>query len=242
LYSKKVAHKILYATGYGRFSEEEATMRAAHLIAATQGSLEEGNYAALYFLADKEEGYILDAKYEVYGKSALIAALETLTELVTHKYYDVAGRITIALIEKELMDKNGKEPFPPSTFTTVNLVIDLLDTIVEKCQYIPLAHRYETPRPQQIEQVEGGYPGFLNLPIKAQMDLIEEVLKGEIRPYIELDGGDVELLNFLNNKEVVIAYKGNCTSCFSATGATLSYIQQTLCAKLHPDLVVVPQF
>lgn len=241
-YNKKVANKVLHATAFGRFTEEEAGMRAAHLMTARQGSIEEGNCAALYFLVDKEEGYILDAKYEVYGETALIAALETLTELVTHKYYDVAGRITMALIEKELMDKSGKEPFPPSTFTAVNLVIDLLDEIVEKCHFIPLAHHYQTPRPQEIASVEGGYPEFLSLPIQEQLSLIEQVLKEEIRPYIELDGGDVELLNFLNNKEVVIAYKGSCTSCFSATGATLSYIQQTLCAKLHPDLVVIPQF
>lgn len=70
--------------------------------------------------------------------------------------------------------------------------------------------------------------------------VIEEVMKEEIRPYIELDGGGVEVINLLNNREVIIAYEGSCTSCFSSTGATLSYIQQTLRAKVHPELIVIP--
>ena len=61
-----------------------------------------------------------------------------------------------------------------------------------------------------------------------------------MRPYIALDAGGVEVINLLEDKEVIIAYQGSCTSCYSAIGTTLSYIQQVLRAKVHPSLVVVP--
>ena len=66
------------------------------------------------------------------------------------------------------------------------------------------------------------------------------ILDKDVRPYTELDAGGVELLNLIEDKEVIIAYQGTCTSCHSATGATLSYIQQVLKAKVHPDIFVTP--
>ncbi|MDB6081949.1 MAG: hypothetical protein JWO53_1221, partial [Chlamydiia bacterium] len=91
----------------------------------------------------------------------------------------------------------------------------------------------------EIKVVEGGYPGFKDLAIKQKIALIEEVIAKEIRPYIELDAGGVAVMNIIDN-EVIIAYSGACTSCHSSTGATLSYIQQTLRAMLDPDIVVTP--
>jgi len=97
------------------------------------------------------------------------------------------------------------------------------------------------PAPFDIGEIrEGGYPGWVDLTIKQKIALIEEVVASDIRPYIELDAGNVQILNLLNDREVIIAYQGSCTSCFSATGTTLSYIQQILRAKLHPELIVIP--
>ena len=61
-----------------------------------------------------------------------------------------------------------------------------------------------------------------------------------MRPYIALDAGGVEVLNLVDDHQVLIAYQGSCTSCYSAVGTTLSYIQQVLRNKVHPSLVVVP--
>ena len=70
--------------------------------------------------------------------------------------------------------------------------------------------------------------------------LIEEVLDRDVRPYIALDAGGIVVLNLIHDTELVIAYQGSCTSCYSSIGTTLSYIQQVMRAKIHPDLVVVP--
>ncbi len=107
---------------------------------------------------------------------------------------------------------------------------------------IPLAASYVAPpAPHDIGEVlEGGYPGWNTLSKVQQLGIIEEVIARDIRPYIELDAGGVQVLDLVQEREVLIAYQGSCTSCFSATGTTLSYIQQVLKAKVHPDLIVIP--
>ena len=65
------------------------------------------------------------------------------------------------------------------------------------------------------------------------------MIKNEIQPFIALDAGGVEVLE-LDGLEVKIAYEGACVTCPSATGATLSAIQEILRAQVHPGLEVKP--
>ncbi|MCP4265610.1 MAG: NifU family protein, partial [Candidatus Brocadiaceae bacterium] len=61
----------------------------------------------------------------------------------------------------------------------------------------------------------------------------------EIRPYIELDAGGIQI-HELKDFELFISYEGACTSCHAATGSTLSAIQNILKSRIHPDLFVTP--
>jgi len=65
---------------------------------------------------------------------------------------------------------------------------------------------------------------------------IQEVLEKEIRPMLQQDGGDVELIDVEGNR-VVVALRGLCTSCPSA-GLTTAGIETKLKELVHPDLVV----
>jgi len=56
---------------------------------------------------------------------------------------------------------------------------------------------------------------------------------------VELDAGGVEVVKVEENR-VTIVYSGNCTSCYSATGATLEAIGNILRRKVYPDLMVIP--
>lgn len=239
-YSKKVAAKIENPKNVGFFSEEEAKARQMRVARGKCGSIEEGNCVELYWLVDPEDGMIVDALFQVYGETPLIAAAEAASELVIHKYYDQARRIGAELLDKHLRDKSDTPAFPDSVASHLNLVVDALEEAALACFDIPLPAAYVSPLPKDVEVLEGGYPGWQELTIEQKLHVIEEVIKEDIRPYIELDGGGIEVINLLNDREVIISYQGSCTSCFSSTGATLSYIQQTLRAKVHPDLTVVP--
>lgn len=241
-YSKKLIAKIEKPRCVGFFTKEQSEERGMRLAIGKEGRLEDGNEVWLYWLVDVDDGLIVDAKFQVYGQSALIGAAEIASELVIGKNYDQAKRISADLIDKQVRDRHDEPAFPAETSPHLNLVLGALENASEQCLDIPFADAYiAPPAPRDIGEVlEGGYPGWSDLTIKKKLALIEGVIALDIRPYIELDAGNVQVINLINDREVIIVYQGSCTSCFSATGTTLSYIQQVLRAKVHPDLIVIP--
>ncbi len=242
LYSKKLMLRIENPYCVGAFTEQDAQVRDVHVARGVKGSLAEGSLLEFYWLVDKQDGVIIDSRFQAFGGSGLIGAAEVACELVIGRNYDQARRITAELIDKHVRDKSDMPAFPEETYTQLNFVLEALDKASDDCAGIPLSQSYVAPpiTNREIDIVDGGYPGFKELSLKQKLAVIEDVIAKEVRPYIELDAGGVEVLNLLNDKEVIIAYQGSCTSCFSATGATLSFIQQMLRAKVHPDLEVTP--
>ncbi len=54
-----------------------------------------------------------------------------------------------------------------------------------------------------------------NNPIMPDMDKINECLN-KIRPYIQHDGGDIELMGVDENAIVYVAFRGACAGCMMA--------------------------
>ncbi len=241
-YSKKLALRIENPYCVGSFSDQDAKEREVHVARGAYGSLHEGALVEFYWLVDKQDGVIIDSRFQAFGHSALVGAAEVVCELVIGRNYDQAKRLTAELIDRHVRDKADNAAFPEEAYSFLNFILEALDKTCEDCAGIPLSQTYVAPpiTNREIDIVEGGYPGWSELGLKQKLAVIEEVIAKEIRPYIELDAGGVEVINLLNEKEVIIAYQGSCTSCFSATGATLSFIQQVLRAKVHPDLDVIP--
>lgn len=241
-YSKKLAAKIEQARCAGSFSEEEAEARLMRLGIGREGTVADGNAVILYWLVDKDDGIIVDAKFQVYGQSVLIGAAEAACELLIGKNYDQARRVSADLIDKQVRDRTDVPSFPRETHAHLNLILGAIDQAADQCTDIPFADTYVSiPIPEDMgEIVSGGYPGWSELTLKKKLAVIEQVLDQDVRPYIALDAGGVSVLNLLDDKELVIAYQGSCTSCYSSIGTTLSYIQQVIRAKVHPGITVVP--
>lgn len=241
-YSKKLNTKIERPRCFGAFTKHQSEERGMRLAVGQEGSVEDGNLIRLYWLIDPDDGIIVDARFQVYGQSALIGAAEIACEMVIGKNYDQARRISAELIDKQVRDRADVSAFPKETSPHLNLVLGAMDHAADQCMDIPLASNYVAPpAPMDIGEIlEGGYPGWDTLSKEQKIALIEEIIARDIRPYIELDAGGIQILDLVNNNEVLITYQGSCTSCFSATGTTLSYIQQVLKGKVHPSLVVIP--
>ena len=76
-----------------------------------------------------------------------------------------------------------------------------------------------------------------NDPIISQID---EILDRTVRPGLQADGGDLEVLSVENN-QVKIAYQGACGGCPSAMTGTLEAIENILQHEMNkPDLTVIP--
>lgn len=242
-YSRKLQSRIDHPRSVGFILPEEADLRDLRFVESVEGSLKEGNEIHLYFLVDKDDGIIVDVKFQAFGQSALIGAAEAASEILIGKNYDQARRISAELLDKQLRDKSDEQAFPNETYPHLNLVISAIEKASADCTDLPLASSYVAPpAPLDLGEVlEGGYPGFKELSKEQKLHLIEEVLDMDVRPYIALDAGGVTVLDLIDDKEILIAYQGSCTSCYSSVGTTLSYIQQVIRAKVHPDLKVTPE-
>ena len=76
-----------------------------------------------------------------------------------------------------------------------------------------------------------------NLPPELQK--IEEILDRTIRPGLQGDGGDLDVIS-LEGKNLKIRYQGACGSCPSSTQGTLMAIEEILRREFDPDLTLEP--
>jgi Fe-S cluster biogenesis protein NfuA len=70
-----------------------------------------------------------------------------------------------------------------------------------------------------------------------RLERINALLDERIRPYLQGDGGDLEVVDLVGN-ELCVHYQGACGSCPSSTAGTLSAIEN-LVRTLEPDLQVI---
>ncbi len=228
-YSRKMRERLGKPLYSGYFSELRG-MRLA------KGHVREGALQlSLYWLVDEGDGVITDAKYQVIGPTGLIAAAEAASELTLRKNYDQASRLSAELLGHHFL-------FPEECAPFLNMAIEAIDAAVAECLDIPYAVTYETtPIAENRGEIAGGIPGWEEFPDEKKLHVIEEVIDKEIRPYIELDAGGINVLGLREGKEVRISYEGSCTTCHSSTGSTLNAIQKILRSNVHPSLSVLPE-
>jgi len=70
-----------------------------------------------------------------------------------------------------------------------------------------------------------------------EFEKIQLIFDKEIRPALQMHGGDVEPVSIENNL-VKINYRGACGGCPGAANATLAMITTILREKYNPDTVV----
>ena len=71
-----------------------------------------------------------------------------------------------------------------------------------------------------------------------EVQRIEEVLDRTVRPYLQGDGGDLDVLAYENNR-VLLSYAGACGTCPSAVAGTLQAIQSVLRDEVNPEIEVI---
>ena len=70
-----------------------------------------------------------------------------------------------------------------------------------------------------------------------RMQRVMTVLDEIIRPRLQQDGGDIELVD-IDGKVVSVVLRGTCTSCPSSLLTIEGFVQQTLQEQVEPDLTV----
>ncbi|MFZ4099708.1 MAG: NifU family protein [Chlamydiia bacterium] len=193
----------------------------------------------LALLVDEEDGIIVDAAYQAFGPPTLIALGEILCELLIRQHWLLAERMPAADLEQPLL---GEEPLQGEARAWSKHWLQLLGQLCARCHDLPgLSTPLSTPI--EVGHLEPGKPleGWEEMPMERKIQILNQVLDQDVRPYIALDAGGIVIQEF-NEPILKVRYSGTCVSCPSSIGSTLQAIQQTLRAKVHPDLVVVPDF
>lgn len=84
---------------------------------------------------------------------------------------------------------------------------------------------------------------FEDMTLVQQIKAIEAIIDENIRQFLVMDGGDMEIIDIKQNSDqfdVYIRYLGACGSCASSSTGTLYAIESTLKEKLSEDIRVLP--
>lgn len=73
-----------------------------------------------------------------------------------------------------------------------------------------------------------------------KINLIQEALEREIRPELQKDGGDIELID-IDGNNVIVALRGHCVGCPSAEYTLKLGVQEKLRELVSEDLVVMQE-
>lgn len=74
--------------------------------------------------------------------------------------------------------------------------------------------------------------------LSPELKQIEEILDETVRPGLQGDGGDIEILSYDDDK-LYVRYQGACGTCPSSTEGTLMAIEGILQDRFNPNLQVV---
>lgn len=238
-YSKKIVNRLDHPRYVGFFTEIEAHDRGMRRVLGRACAA--ASEVCLYWLIDESDGVIADVKYQAMGPTALIAATEAACDLIIRKNYDQVSRLSVELIDRCLRDTSEHPAFPPECSSSILLVLDAIHAAAEQCLDIPVMGSFvTTPIEEMAGNLPGGWPLWDQMPVTERRQIIEEVIEQEIRPYIALDAGGIEVKD-LQGSEVTIVFQGACASCPSSMGSTLDAIERIIQSRVHPTLTVIPK-
>jgi NifU-like protein len=73
-----------------------------------------------------------------------------------------------------------------------------------------------------------------------KIKLIEEIVEREIRPRLQKDGGDIDLIDIVGD-QVIIAFRGMCAGCQSSSFTRQDFIQGKLREFVSPEITVTEE-
>lgn len=170
--------------------------------------------------------FVANQPFKVEGKATFNAAIEAQDLPLIRDLFTVEGIVQVYVFQ--------------NTITITHDGTLLEDDLCDKVTAV-LRSRYGVHNPQfqgsegseKVSYVRTSHDD----PVLEQ---IEEILDRTIRPGLQADGGDIELIK-LEKNELYIAYQGACGGCPSAMMGTLDAIQGILRNELqNEDLYVIP--
>ena len=240
-FSKKFDEKASNPSHRGAYYQEDASEKGMGLIQVKHKDTK------LYWLVDISEDLIYSARFFSYGGKISLGVGEILCAQAEGLTIKGACALKGEDMEFALRDDPGVPAVPDSKLVVFEVVGHLLRLV--EVEY-PAAKALAEANLAVKKSQEEGLPSarelslaeqaWLGLNKGEQIQQVNLVLDEKVRAALNADGGNVEVVDILENKKIIIQYQGACGSCGSSIGATLSFIESTLRNQIHKDLVVIP--
>jgi NifU-like protein len=231
----------------GAFFTEDATAKDLALVTAKYKDIK------VYWLVDPQTDLIYDAKFFSYGGPVSMAMGEILCSLVRGMKFDTACDTSVEEIDNLLRDEAGvpaTAQAPEVAFANLPMLLETARETYPSSKALALASLQlrqqqaanpgSGPRRSAYETLTEADNAWLAKPKEKQLEEIELLLNSDIRPGLNMDGGDLQILDLEDGKTLKVRYEGACGSCGSSVGATLAFIEDTMRRQLFGGMQVIP--
>ena len=244
-FSRKIESLAANPRHRSAFFTEDATSKDLALVSAKYKDIK------VYWLVDPHSDLIYDAKFFSYGGPVSMAMGEMLCSLVRGMKLDTACDITLEEIESLLRDEPATAATTAPADQSFGNLPMLLATAKEaypsskalaiaSVQLKQAAQDQKITRKSSYENLTEADDAWMKRSKEDQIKDIELVLTNDIRPGLNSDGGDLQIVDLENGSKLTVKYEGACGSCGSSVGATLSFIEDTLRRQIYGGMQVVP--
>ena len=196
----------------GILTDGDAATHGCRLIVATHGADAAPEHIRLSLLVDAG-GVVADARFQSNAQGDLLAAYDTMTEMLIGGLLVDAASITPRRVEAVLRGTGTTPAF--------DVALD-----GDKPFFVLTKAVQALERPKDAPTTSDQLP-WVEVGLFEKVRRIELVLDQHVRPALASDGGGIDLVD-LQGEELIVQYHGACGSCSSSIGGTLTFIQDSL--------------
>lgn len=184
------------------------------------------------------KGHAMDVKMMVqptpnpYAKKIIVNYDVKATGKITFSTAEDCAHIPLAKALFEIKSVTQVHFFENAITLTVDGNVSWDDVIEEGRRLIRAllpTHTSDFLSPDELRRTE----------MSPELQEIEAILDRTIRPALQGDGGDLEVLS-LEGNYLTIRYEGACGTCPSSVTGTLSAMQNILRAEFNPEIEIIP--
>lgn len=173
----------------------------------------------------------------VMGREALDKALADWRGITTEKHEDLEGEVicqcfgvTDKLIRKVISENELRTVEEVTNYTKAggacgSCLHKIEDILADELKNIPVTQSKKTPDNKPLTNIR-------------RMQLVEETINNLIRPILNRDGGNIELID-VDGKKVHVALRGNCANCVSSGVTIKNLVQEKLREFVEHDIEVI---
>ncbi|MDH4183505.1 MAG: NifU family protein [Nitrospinota bacterium] len=227
-YGKNPAHR-------GIFFQEEASAKGLAFLTAKVGDMK------IFWLLDPVDETVVNAKFFTYGGPDSLALGEAISVLAEgssiQRAFAISGEdVAATLADANYYPFNKRDLMSQTDYLIAMMRQDHPLALAKLAMALKMDGAGKASSDVELSQED---EKWLGMPKSEQIAMIERVIDNEIRGALQVDGGDIEIVDIKNGWDIYAEFKGACTSCSASVGSTFLVVENVIKNKLNQKLNLV---